>query len=160
MPANARTEPPTPESAYPAPEHSPGFLLWRTTLIWQRQIKAALAPHELTHVQFVVLAGAWWLQEHHGPPSQAGVAAQAAIDPMMTSQVLRGLEARRLLQRRPSPTDSRARIVTVTKAGQTLLAAALPIVEAADQAFFSPLEDRRDALIADLARLSRPAPSP
>jgi hypothetical protein len=28
---------------------------------WQREITAALAPLGLTHVQFVLLAAAWWL---------------------------------------------------------------------------------------------------
>jgi hypothetical protein len=43
------------------PEDSPGFLLWHVTLRWQREIAAALAPLGLTHVQFVLLAAAWWL---------------------------------------------------------------------------------------------------
>ena len=54
----------TPQSRLPGPERSPGFLLWRVTLAWQRRIRAALAHHELTHVQFVVLASLWWLGEH------------------------------------------------------------------------------------------------
>ena len=43
------------------PEDSPGFLLWHVTLRWQRDIAAALAPLDLTHVQFVLLATTWWL---------------------------------------------------------------------------------------------------
>jgi hypothetical protein len=35
---------------------SPGLLLWRATLRWQRRIVAALKPLGLTHVQFVLLA--------------------------------------------------------------------------------------------------------
>ena len=51
------------------PATSPGFLLWRLTLCWQRAITSALAPVGLTHVQFVLLACTWWLTEqgaaHH-----------------------------------------------------------------------------------------------
>lgn len=66
-------------SRFPAPEQGPGFLLWRVTLSWQRQMRAALAPHGLTHVQFVLLASLWWLQEHGSDgPSQAQLAEQAA----------------------------------------------------------------------------------
>jgi hypothetical protein len=85
----------------------PGFLLWRATLSWQRRIRSALAPHDLTHVQFVLLASLWWLEDHEPePPTQASLAAQAETDRMMTSQVLRKLEARDLLERIPDPTTT------------------------------------------------------
>ena len=38
------------------PEESPGFLLSHVTLRRQREVAAALAPLNLTHVQFVLLA--------------------------------------------------------------------------------------------------------
>lgn len=43
------------------PEQSPGFLLWRATLSWQRRIRSVLEPRQLTDVQFVLLAslGGW-----------------------------------------------------------------------------------------------------
>src|SRR5260370_30828241 len=34
-------------------DDSPGFLLWQVTLRWQRDIATALAPLDLTHVQFI-----------------------------------------------------------------------------------------------------------
>jgi MarR family transcriptional regulator, organic hydroperoxide resistance regulator len=37
---------------HPHPADSPGLLLWRATLEWQRRIFAALKPVGLTHVQF------------------------------------------------------------------------------------------------------------
>jgi DNA-binding MarR family transcriptional regulator len=118
------------------PGESPGFLLWRATLRWQRLIAAALAPFELTHVQFVLLACAWWLNEEGETPSQAAVARQAGTDVKMTSQVLRGLEARGLLERRPDPSDSRARRIVTTRKGKTLAPKAIAAVEAADAEFF------------------------
>ena len=36
-------------------EESPGFLLWRTALRWQRLVTSALRRFNLTHVQFVLL---------------------------------------------------------------------------------------------------------
>jgi hypothetical protein len=41
------------------PNESPGFLLWHARLRWQRDIAQALAPLDLTHVQFVLLACTW-----------------------------------------------------------------------------------------------------
>jgi hypothetical protein len=42
------------------PGASPGFLLWRVGLAWQRLMTATLKPLDLTHVQFVLLASSWW----------------------------------------------------------------------------------------------------
>ena len=75
------------------PDESPGFLLWHATLRWQRAVAAALAPLDLTHVQFVLLACAWWLNDQGHTPNQLTLAAQAGTDVKMTSQVLRRLEA-------------------------------------------------------------------
>jgi DNA-binding MarR family transcriptional regulator len=105
--------------------------------LWQRRIRSALAPHSLTHVQFVLLASLWWLEEQQSePPSQARLAEQAGTDPMMTSQVLRKLEAAGLIERNPHPRDSRARLLAVTPEGRERLRAALRDVAAADARFF------------------------
>jgi len=137
------------------PEQSPGFLLWRVTLAWQRAMRSALAPHELTHVQFVLLASLWWISEHEdGPPTQTRLAAQAGTDPMMTSQVIRKLEARRLLKREPDPADSRALRLRLTASGRRLVDRALADVEAADEQFFGALSNREAGFVAGLRSLA------
>jgi DNA-binding MarR family transcriptional regulator len=119
-----------------------GFLLWHATLRWQRLIAAALRPLELTHVQFVLLAVLWWFSEVRGErPTQRALADQAGTDAMMTSQVLRALEARGLLQRDAHPTDGRARELVLTPAGADLALRAIAVVEAADREFFSAVGD-------------------
>lgn len=120
------------------PGESPGFLLWQATLRWQRAVSAALAPHELTHVQFVLLTSAWWLEQSLEAPTQRQLADHAATDAMMTSQVLRALEAKALITRTRDPKDTRAKRVQLTQAGQARVAAALPAVEAVDEHFFQP----------------------
>ena len=124
------------------------------TLSWQREVRAALAPHGLTHVQFVLLASAWWLGEHGTSPTQTQLALHAETDAMMTSQVVRRLELEKLLARRPDPGDSRARLVTITKTGRALLARALPDVEAVDQRYFAPLGRHSKAFTAGLKALA------
>ncbi|MGO9077549.1 MAG: MarR family winged helix-turn-helix transcriptional regulator [Streptosporangiaceae bacterium] len=158
-PGGAVPWPPSqPASRHAAAEQSPGFLLWRATLCWQRGIRSALAPHGLTHVQFVLLASLWWLAEHSPrPPSQAALAAHAGTDPMMTSQVIRKLAERGLAQRRPDPADSRARQLALTDAGRTLLAGALANVEAADESFFAALGSGRAAFLRQLGELAQAA---
>jgi DNA-binding MarR family transcriptional regulator len=126
-----------------APSTSPGLLLWRATLTWQRGITAALKPMSLTHVQFVLLASTWWLTRvAEETPSQRRIAEHANTDPMMTSQVIRTLEGKGLLQRTPNPGDSRAMLVDVTSAGADLAVRAMKVVEEADEAFFAAVADR------------------
>jgi DNA-binding MarR family transcriptional regulator len=144
-----------PRTRFDAPEQSPGFLLWRVTLAWQRLIRAALAPHGLTHVQFVLLASLWWLGDHEaGPPTQARLAEQAGTDPMMTSQVLRKLDARGLVERIPDTHDTRARRLHLTRAGRELVAAALSDVERADAEYFAPVAPGNEAFLEALAALA------
>jgi MarR family transcriptional regulator, organic hydroperoxide resistance regulator len=131
---------------------SPGFLLWHATMRWQRAMRAALAPHDLTHVQFVLLASAWWLGEQGEQPSQRRLAEHAGTDAMMTSQVVRALERAGLVERVRHPTDSRSLLVSVTDAGRSRLRGALADVEVADAAFFAPAHD--EALVPRLRTLA------
>lgn len=123
---------------YRAANESPGFLLWRVTNRWQAAQRAALRSHGLTHVQFVLLASLTWLH-NEGPITQRQLADHAAADPMMSSQVLRALEKRGLVDRKPHPTDNRAQALTATRRGRSLANRAIVSVEACDNAFFRPL---------------------
>lgn len=123
------------------PGQSPGFLLWRVTNRWQRQIVAALKPLGITHVQFVLLASSWWLsRDREAPPTQGEVADHAGTDPMMTSQVLRTLERRGLVRRRRDPRDGRAWRIASTPSGTQLAEQAVEVVQATDRAFFASAE--------------------
>jgi DNA-binding MarR family transcriptional regulator len=118
------------------PDESPGYLLWHVTLRWQRDIAAALGPLDLTHVQFVLLASAWWLNQQGDAPNQLTLARHAGTDVKMTSQVLRKLEDKGLVERTVDPADTRARRLKVTDRGAALAQRAVQVVEAADAAFF------------------------
>jgi DNA-binding MarR family transcriptional regulator len=134
------------------PGDSPGFLLWRVSLRWQRLITVTLRPLGLTHVQFVLLASLWWLTEKAGEhPNQRRLARFAETDPMMTSQVLRTLEGKGLVERSSDPTDSRARRLAITREGSKLAGRALQAVEAADLRFFAETTGRWSVL--ELLRL-------
>jgi DNA-binding MarR family transcriptional regulator len=140
------------------PEESPGFLLWHVTLRWQREIAAALTPLGLTHVQFVLLATAWWLNSRGEDPNQLGLARRAGTDIKMTSEVLRRLEAKGLILRTVDPGDTRARRIRVTDRGAQLAERSVTVVEAADASFFQATPDPA-ALIAMLRSLAGHAPA-
>lgn len=128
------------ETSHAEPSDSPGFLLWRVTNAWQRAIRDVLAPFDLTHVQFVLLASLTWIDEAE-IVTQRGLSDFAGIDVMMTSQVVRTLESKGMLTREAHPHDNRARVVRRTPVGTELANRATAAVEAADHMFFAPLDD-------------------
>lgn len=132
------------------PAASPGFLLWHLTLAWQRAVAAELAPLGLTHVQFVLLASAWWVDRNGQAPNQLELARQAGTDVKMTSQVVRKLEAKGLLERTVDPADARARRLRPTAAGAEMAGRAITVVEHVDARFF---DGASDALTPALQRL-------
>ncbi|MFF9561913.1 MarR family winged helix-turn-helix transcriptional regulator [Leifsonia sp. NPDC014704] len=143
-------------SRFPAAAQSPGLLLWRVTNRWQAAMRAALAPHELTHVQYVLLASLTWLSDREPERlvTQADLAGFAATDPMMTSQVVRTLERAGLVERLPHPTDGRARVLRPTAEGVAAARGATADVEAADAAFFAPVDAA--AFASQLGALAAP----
>ena len=145
---------------YPeGPAASPGFLLWHLTLAWQRAVTAVLEPLGLTHVQFVLLASAWWLGGHGQVPNQLGLARHAGTDVKMTSQVVRRLEAKGLLEREVDPDDTRARRLRLTAEGRRLARRAVTAVEAADARFFGQETDAVTSLLQRLIGQALPPPA-
>jgi DNA-binding MarR family transcriptional regulator len=88
-------------------------------------------------VQFVLLACTWWLNEQGDTPTQIALAAQAGTDIKMTSQVVRSLERKGLIDREVDAADTRARRLHVTRAGQRLAPRAIAVVEQVDADFFA-----------------------
>jgi MarR family transcriptional regulator, organic hydroperoxide resistance regulator len=137
-----------------SPRESPGFLLWLVTNAWQRQLRAALDPVDLTHVQFVLLASLAWLSREGDTVTQVRLAQQARTDEMMTSQVVRALERKGLLRRGAYPADHRARGLQVTPRGLQLANKAVGLVERADARFFGAAGRDLPKLVAVLRSLS------
>ncbi|MYS86843.1 MarR family winged helix-turn-helix transcriptional regulator [Embleya scabrispora] len=136
-----------------SPEDSPGFLLWHTTLRWQRAMAATLTPLDLTHPQFVLLASLHWLDTQGAHPNQLALATHAGMDVKTVSQVLRRLEAKGHLTRETDPTDTRAKLLRITEPGSTLAKRAMHDVEAADATFFAEVPEYA-SLLSSLRHLS------
>jgi DNA-binding MarR family transcriptional regulator len=116
-----------------------GMVLWQVTLAWQHAMRSALAPHDLSHAQFVLLASARWLGEHEQPPTPQRMAEHAGIEVTMTGQVLRRLAARQLVNRELDDQAPRAGRIVLTESGRSVLADALADVETTDLEFFAAL---------------------
>lgn len=127
-----------PNSAFgfEAPEDSPGFLLWQTTITWQRLIKKALEAHDISHAQFVIMAILLWFEEHHQDPTQIALARLSKLDKMTVSKSLKKLVLEGYIRREESQKDTRAKWVYLTLKGKELAAKLVPVVEGIDAEFF------------------------
>lgn len=107
--------------------------------------------HDLTPLQYLLLC----LLATEGPQDQVTLGGAAALDRTTVAVVLRNLEQRGLVQRKVSPRDRRAKIVSLTRAGAKLEEAAKPDAELARSRLVEPLSlDEREELIRLLAKLA------
>ena len=91
---------------------------------------------DLTPVQFATLAA---LAEHPGL-DQRTLGALIGYDAATIGGVIDRMQAKGLLERLPSPTDRRVRLVQATPAGLRALGAALPAVHDVQQQLLAPLD--------------------
>ncbi|MFN7709943.1 MAG: MarR family winged helix-turn-helix transcriptional regulator [Holosporales bacterium] len=137
------------------PEDSPGFLLWQTTMIWQRQIKKALEEYNVSHAQFVIMATLMWFEAHRHKTTQVLIVNQTKLDKMTVSKSLKKLVSLGFVNRVEHETDTRAKSVSLTNKGKQFVRALVPIVEGIDSTFFSKASDQEQkSLVQILAKLT------
>lgn len=135
------------------PEDSPGFLLWQTTVIWQRKIKKVLEAYDLSHAQFVLMAILLWFSENPVDelPNQVFLVKQSKLDKMTVSQALKKLSSEALIERQEHQADTRAKSVVLTKKGKKLITKLVPLIENIDAEFFNKIQKKEQrALINTL----------
>lgn len=139
---------------FEAPEDSPGFLLWQTTITWQRLIKKALDAYDISHAQFVIMAVLLWFEEHQERPTQIAIARLSKLDKMTVSKSLKKLVSLGYMSREESQQDTRAKCVRLTLAGKDLASRLVPVVEKIDETFFGALDqNEQKTLIRSLNKL-------
>jgi DNA-binding MarR family transcriptional regulator len=127
-------------SQFEGPEQSPGFLLWKVSTHWRRQIEAALAKIGLTHPQFDLLASIGWLTRNKTDISQAELARHCNTDITMTSQIVRSLEKKAYIKRHRKAGNERSKFPQLTPKGSLLIEQAIPLVETVDHNFFKKID--------------------
>lgn len=132
------------------PEDSPGFLLWQTTTIWQRLIKKALEPYEVTHPQFVIMATLLWFKSHGYDTTQTNIVAWTKLDKMTVSKSIKGLVNKGLANRVEHKIDTRAKSVTLTQKGKTLVHKLVPVVEGIDAKFFGKIPKQHQKTLNEI----------
>lgn len=137
------------------PEDSPGFLLWQTTTVWQRQIKKALEPYDIAHAQFVIMATLMWFEAHHYDTTQILIVNWTKLDKMTVSKSLKKLVQLGYVNRFEHKIDTRAKSVSLTKEGKAMVRTLVPIVEGIDSTFFGKASRKeQQSLVHILAKLT------
>lgn len=136
-------------------EDSPGFLLWQTSMIWQRLIKQALEPYDISHSQFVIMATLKWFELHDFETTQVSIINWTKLDKMTVSKSLKKLVSLELVTRTEHEIDTRAKSVSLTPKGKDLISKLIPIVESIDSEFFGQTEkDNQQIFIQTLRKLA------
>ncbi|MBT8308058.1 MAG: MarR family transcriptional regulator [Maribacter sp.] len=126
---------------YKNPEEDSGYLLWQTTMLWQRQMNRALDEIHLTHTQFVIMIALGWLLKSSKSVTQKEIAVQSSTDSMMVSKILRTLQKNELVERKEHETDTRAKCVSLTKKGIYKLQQAIEIINRVNDSYFGKLSN-------------------
>ena len=142
----SRHAPITMDAVYTAP----GYLFRR-----MQQIAVALFVEEcrafdLTPVQYAALVA---IHTHPGIDATR-LSAVIAFDRSTLGNVIERLQAKKLIERKPSPQDKRVKLLYLTRAGATVLGDIMPSVDRAQARMLQPLKAAdRKALKALLSRL-------
>lgn len=134
-------------------EHLPGHLIRRLQQISVSLFTARMgeAGLDLTSVQFAALMT---LRDHPGL-DQKTLAGLIAYDRVTIAGVIDRLEQKGLVERQTSPTDRRARVLTLTEDGQAMLVRAAPWVDLVQEDILSALSpDERAGFTALLGKMT------
>lgn len=104
-------------SSRPRFESGLGFLLSRVGSIVDAAWNDVLAEHGLSNAQYNVLA----VLAEFGSTSQGDLAKRVAVDPRNIVKTVALLTQRGYVSAEPMPTDGRAKALSITDAGRTVL---------------------------------------
>jgi MarR family transcriptional regulator, organic hydroperoxide resistance regulator len=120
-------------------EPTPGYQVWRLAMKWQAAVDRAVAPFELTHAQYSLLASLRGLTRSGDKPSQRELADFTGLDPIFVSKLVRTLEQKGLVERGPHPDDTRAVELNLSLHGTRLIDRAIKTVRSLLDDLLEPL---------------------
>jgi MarR family transcriptional regulator, lower aerobic nicotinate degradation pathway regulator len=132
----------------------PGYLFRRMQQIAVAIFMEECRAFDLTPVQYAALVA---IQTHPGIDATR-LSAVIAFDRSTLGSVIERIEAKGLIERKPSPDDRRIKLLYLTRAGAALLREIVPAVDRAQARMLEPLKpaDRKTlmALLSQLVDLS------
>ena len=136
---------------------APGYLFRRMQQIAVAIFVEECKAYDLTPVQYAALIA---IHTHPGIDATR-LSAVIAFDRSTLGNVIERLEAKRLIERKPSGEDKRVKLLHLTKAGATLLRDIMASVDRAQARMLQPLKpaDRKTlmALLTQLVDLNNEA---
>ena len=136
---------------------APGYLFRRMQQIAVSIFVEECKAFDLTPVQYAALIA---IHTHPGIDATR-LSAVIAFDRSTLGNVIERLEAKGLIERKPSPGDKRVKLLTLTRSGAALLRAITSSVDRAQQRMLQPLKatDRKTlmALLTQLVDLNNEA---
>lgn len=133
------------------PTEDIGFLIWKISKFWQRAKHKTLDEFGLTGPQLEMLGAICHLTLDKVDVTQIILSQEIDVDPMTTSIILRNLQKKGLVNRKESLTDTRARNVELTEAGNELFLKAIEKVKLLQSEIFANID--QDALRIQLKLL-------
>ncbi len=128
----------------------PGYLFRRMQQIAVAIFVEECRAYDLTPVQYAALVA---IRTHPGIDATR-LSAVIAFDRSTLGNVIERLEAKLLIERKPSREDKRVKLLYLTRAGVTLLRDIMPSVDRAQARMLQPLKpDDRKTLMALLTQL-------
>ena len=135
----------------------PGYLFRRMQQIAVAIFVEECKAYDLTPVQYAALVA---IRTHPGIDATR-LSAVIAFDRSTLGNVIERLEAKQLIERKPSREDRRGKLLYLTRAGVALLRDIMPSVDRAQARMLQPLKpaDRRTlmALLTQLVNLNNEA---
>ena len=129
---------------------APGYLFRRMQQIAVALFMEECKSFDLTPVQYAALVA---IHTHPGIDATR-LSAVIAFDRSTLGSVIERLEAKKLIDRRPSPEDKRVKLLYLTRAGAGILRDIMPSVEKAQARMMQPLKPTdRKVLLALLTQL-------
>ncbi len=119
-------------------EDSPGFMLWKASNLLQRLHAECLRPLGLTPTQFSLMTCLVFLHQD-GLVTPSRIAGHSGMDKMLVSDLVRALERKRLIRKRPNPQDGRSWLLEPSALGVTITNSAVKDVETVDARYFKRL---------------------
>ena len=118
---------------------TPGYLVWRLSTKWRVAVDRALAPLELTHAQYSLVASLYGMQRDGERPSQRRLADHTGLEPLYVSKLARALESAGLVERARDPRDPRAVQLSLTGRGRDVTLRAITVVRGLLEQLLEPL---------------------
>jgi DNA-binding MarR family transcriptional regulator len=118
---------------------TPGYLVWRLSNKWRTAVDQALAPLNLTHAQYVLLASLSGMERGGRRPSQRQLADDTGLEALYVSKLARSLESAGLVRRTRDTEDTRVVRLALTDAGRTAVRPAIDAVQVLLDQLLAPL---------------------